>query len=119
MVIGAVALALTLGVTVVWSMVSRPPVDQRAWILLADLENITADSVFNRALNAALFSGLQQSDYVNVFPRMRIQQALARMGVTGTQLRAPFDEARALEVARREEFAPSSPARFTQWTART
>jgi tetratricopeptide (TPR) repeat protein len=48
-------------------------------MLAADFENRTADSVFDRTLNAALRAGIEQSPYVTLLPRTRVQQALRRM----------------------------------------
>jgi serine/threonine protein kinase/Flp pilus assembly protein TadD len=72
---------------------------KRDWIVIADFENQTGDKVFDRSLQTALNVGIQQSQYVNVFPPARIQEALARMRKeSGTKL----DEALASELAVRE-----------------
>jgi serine/threonine-protein kinase len=98
-----VALALVLAISAGVSMRTGASVERRAWIVLADFENGTGDSIFDRALDAALFAGLQQSDYVTVYPRARIQGALARMGKTPAEVaRLRLDEPLAREVARRE-----------------
>jgi DNA-binding SARP family transcriptional activator/tetratricopeptide (TPR) repeat protein len=76
---------------------------ERAWILAADFDNRTRDSIFDRALDAALATGLQQSAYVSVFPRARIEQTLARMGRPhGAATTMHLDETSAREVAQRE-----------------
>jgi tetratricopeptide (TPR) repeat protein/predicted Ser/Thr protein kinase len=72
---------------------------KRDWIVIADFENLTGDKVFDRSLQTALNVGIQQSQYINVFPPARIQEALARMRKErGTKL----DEALASELAVRE-----------------
>ncbi|HYL84680.1 MAG TPA: protein kinase [Candidatus Angelobacter sp.] len=72
---------------------------KRDWIVIADFENLTGDKVFDRSLQTALNVGIQQSQYVNVFPPARIQQALARMRKEGG---TKLDEALASELAVRE-----------------
>jgi tetratricopeptide (TPR) repeat protein/predicted Ser/Thr protein kinase len=72
---------------------------KRDWIVIADVENLTGDAVFDRSLQTAMTVGIQQSQYVNVLPPPRIQEALGRMRKgSGTKL----DEALASEVAARE-----------------
>jgi hypothetical protein len=56
------------------------PFSEREWILVSDFENQTGDEVFDRSLNTALTVSLQQSRYVNVFPRSRVKETLQRMG---------------------------------------
>ncbi|HTS64537.1 MAG TPA: protein kinase [Candidatus Acidoferrales bacterium] len=71
----------------------------RDWILIAALENQTGEEVFDQSLDAALTVGIEQSKYVNVFPRSRIPEALRRMGRDGKQ---KIDEKTGLELAQRE-----------------
>jgi serine/threonine protein kinase/Tfp pilus assembly protein PilF len=71
---------------------------ERDWILIADLENLTGDDEFN-ALKTAVTVGIQQSPYVNVFPPGRIEEALQRMRQEST---AKLDEELACELAERE-----------------
>jgi eukaryotic-like serine/threonine-protein kinase len=52
---------------------------ERDWILIADLENMTQDPVFDRSLRVALEVGIAQSKYVNVLPRDRLAGVLRRM----------------------------------------
>ena len=99
----AAVLVVLLGVLAAWSLRDRPAIERRAWILLADFDNATRDSVFTRALDAVLLTGLQQSDYVSVFPRSRVDQTLARMGRPSGEIQhVRLDESVAREVARRE-----------------
>jgi eukaryotic-like serine/threonine-protein kinase len=71
----------------------------RDWIVIADVENLTGDGLFDRSLQTAMTVGIQQSQYINVLPPARIQEALGRMRrESGTKL----DEALASEVAVRE-----------------
>jgi tetratricopeptide (TPR) repeat protein len=84
-----------------WLPFSRPApaFSERDWILIADVENLTGDRVFDRSLGAALDVGIAQSRYVNVFPRDRLQAALQRARKPRD---APLDAALAAEVAVRE-----------------
>ena len=101
----AAALSL-LAITMAWRLSSSRPVSARAFILVADFENRTHDPIFDRALDAALVAGLQQSTHVNVFPRPGIQQTLRRMGRTPAQVAAGhIDESTAREVAQRQGIA--------------
>lgn len=72
---------------------------KRDWIVIADFENLTGDQVFDRSLQTALIIGIQQSQYVNIVPPERVQEALGRMRKeSGTKL----DEVVASELAVRE-----------------
>jgi len=71
----------------------------RDWILIADFENQTGDDVFNGSLYTALTVDIEQSKYVNVFPRSRVNETLRRMGRERPQR---IDETLAREIAIRE-----------------
>ena len=71
----------------------------RDWILIADLENQTGEDLFNESLDTALTVGIEQSKYVNVFPRSRMPEALRRMGRDGKQ---KIDQKTGIEIALRE-----------------
>jgi serine/threonine-protein kinase len=79
-----------------WSNVAF---SERDWIVIADLENSTGDSIFDQSLNAAFTIAVQQSRFVNVFPASRVQQTLARMGHESVDV---LTESLAREVAVRE-----------------
>jgi tetratricopeptide (TPR) repeat protein len=72
---------------------------QRDWILVADFNNLTGDSVFDRSLRLALEVAIAESQYVNVLSQNRIADALQRMRRGPTD---PLDETLATEVAMRE-----------------
>ena len=82
-----VGVALILpGAYAIW--VFRPPAQaiafaERDWIVIADFDNQTGEPVFDRSLDAAMAVSVQQSKYVNVFPRTRVQQTLALMQKAG------------------------------------
>ena len=100
----AAALVLLLALSLAWVLSGKHrAAGERPWILTADVENRTQDSIFDGAIDAALAAGLQQSSQVSIFPRSRVQQTLTRMR------RAPadpgvvrVDETLAREVAQRE-----------------
>jgi serine/threonine protein kinase/Tfp pilus assembly protein PilF len=72
---------------------------ERDWILIADFENQTGEQVFEGSLETALTVGIQQSQYVNVFPRTRVQETLKRMRKEEAK---KIDESLAAEIALRE-----------------
>jgi len=72
---------------------------ERDWILITDFENTTGDQVFDGSLETALSVGIQQSQYVNVFPRSRVQETLKRMRREDVK---KVDESIGREVALRE-----------------
>lgn len=72
---------------------------ERDWLLIADVDNRTGDPVFDASLDTALTVSLQQSKYINVFPRARAQDTLRRMRRTDV---TKVDEPLAREVAVRE-----------------
>jgi len=75
------------------------PFSERDWILITDFENFTGERVFDRSLNTALTVSIQQSKYVNVYPRSRVQETLQRMQKEKADT---IDQALGLEVALRE-----------------
>ena len=72
---------------------------ERDWILIADFENKTGEQVFDGTLETALTIGIQQSQYVNVFPPSRIQETLRRMRRPDVK---KVDETIGREIALRE-----------------
>jgi serine/threonine protein kinase/tetratricopeptide (TPR) repeat protein len=72
---------------------------ERDWILITDFDNQTGEQVFDGSLTTALTVGIQQSQYVNVFPPSRIQETLKRMRRTDVK---KVDETIGREIALRE-----------------
>jgi serine/threonine-protein kinase len=99
---GWVATAATIAAVVVAAVVlsaSQPvPFEQRDWILIADFANRTGDTMFDGSLDRAFAVGIQQSRYVNVFPRSRIGETLVYMERDPS---TPVGDALAREVALR------------------
>ncbi len=103
----AAAIVVIVGVAAVvqhvWPLrflVSAPALafQKRDWIIVADVNNLTGDPVFDKSLLLALEVAIGQSQYVNVYPASRVAATLQRM-----QRRVDrFDEAAAAEVAVRE-----------------
>ncbi|MBA3478603.1 MAG: protein kinase, partial [Lautropia sp.] len=79
--IGAVALALVLGVGWVFLSVSgAPALTERDVVLVADFANQTGDPVFDDTMKRALTVQLEQSPYLNTFPETRVRETLRFMG---------------------------------------
>jgi tetratricopeptide (TPR) repeat protein len=75
------------------------PFEKRDWILIADVENSTGDTLFDRSLDMALTIAIQQSQHVNVYPRPRVEETLRRMGRDSVD---GLSEPLAREIAERE-----------------
>jgi len=82
-----------------WNARKAVPFSERDWILITDFKNLTGDEIFDQSLNTALTVNIQQSKYVNVFPRSRVRQTLQRMGKEAADT---MDEELGSEVAQRE-----------------
>ncbi|MFN8574757.1 MAG: AAA family ATPase [Gemmatimonadaceae bacterium] len=94
----AAVLAMTLGVFVWRSRAAR--VAPGSAVLIADVQNLTGDSLFGRAVLTAATVQLQQSSRISVFPRARVLQTLARMQRQRED--TALAESLAREVAERE-----------------
>ena len=94
----AIVIVSLFGAAALYSM-SGIDFDEHDWILIADFENLTGDSIFDESLNTALTVGLQQSQHVNVFPENRIAQTLQRMERPSVET---IDREIGIEVALRE-----------------
>jgi TolB-like protein len=99
----ATLLAATFALSLLWAVTSqRRSNPDRAWVVPADVDNRTQDTVFDGGLDAALAAGLQQSPYVSVFPRARVQQTLLMMQRAPAAGVMRLDESLAREVGQRE-----------------
>ncbi len=106
LLVSGIVLAAVLAVTGVWlrwgiprfgsSALSFSP---RDWILVADFDNQTGESIFDRSLLTAFTVSLEQSPHANVFPRSRISATLQRMGRNGE---TRIDEQVGREICLRE-----------------
>ncbi|MEN8121839.1 MAG: tetratricopeptide repeat protein [Bacteroidota bacterium] len=52
---------------------------ERDWIVITDFENLTEETIFDHSLNTAFKISIDQSRYVNVITRKRMQDVLKRM----------------------------------------
>ena len=87
----------------VWATRAAPPPGFAPGdaIVLADLDNATGDTLFDRSLTVAAAVGLRQSARFSLLPRARVTSALRRMGRTGPDtVQLTLELAR--EVAARE-----------------
>jgi len=96
----AAAVAVAAAGLVGWSMRKPPVSGEPRWVVVADVENKTGDSVFDRTVSVALAAALAQSPHVRVVAPDRISRALVRMRRTDTD--PTLSEALAREVAQRD-----------------
>ena len=99
--IGGVAVLATVAA---YALRTRAPSDFNRGdaIVLADLDNTTGDTLFDRSLITAAAVGLRQSPQLSLLPQGRITGALRRMGFDRPDTVA-FTLARAKEVGVREQ----------------
>jgi tetratricopeptide (TPR) repeat protein len=78
--IAAGALSLAAVAVAVW-LLSRPGLafENRDKLMVADVENLTGDQVFDLALRTAIEAALQQSPYVAIFDKPQISETLRLM----------------------------------------
>jgi tetratricopeptide (TPR) repeat protein len=75
------------------------PLTERDLVLLADVDNVTGENVFDGMLKPALAVQLGQSPFLNILPERRVQETLRLMGRPPDQ---PVTGAIAKEVCERE-----------------
>jgi len=75
------------------------PFNERDWVVLADFVNHTEEIIFDKSLNTAFEISIDQSRYINVVPRKRMQEALKRIGKEPGTI---IDEVLCREIAIRE-----------------
>ena len=73
--------------------------NQRDWVVVGDLNNLTEETRLTDPLETALRIGLQQSSYVNLVSDVRVDETLQRMG---RDSKTPIDRAIGAEIAARE-----------------
>lgn len=97
-----ILLSLLIVVTITFFSISRPNYagfKNQDWVLLCDIENNTNDNLYDKSLLHALTITIDQSEYINVFPKQQISEVLARMGKENvTNIDLPL----AMEIAQRE-----------------
>jgi len=77
----------------------QPILAERGWVLISDFETSGDDAIPDKGVREGLTVALQQSRYVNVFPRSRAYETLQRMKKTSV---SRIDEALGREICRRE-----------------
>jgi tetratricopeptide (TPR) repeat protein/phage anti-repressor protein len=75
------------------------PFEKRDWIVISDFENLTENPVFDKSLYTAFSLTINQSRHINVLPRNKMAETLARMKIKDTGY---LDERTAREIAMRE-----------------
>lgn len=84
----ALELLLVVGLAVsgFWSLLKSPPAiafNERDWVVVADFNNLTGETLYDEALDTALRVGLEQSRYVNVLADSQTRGVLAQMQRAG------------------------------------
>ncbi len=75
------------------------PFEKHDWIVISDFENLTENPVFDKSLYTAFSLTINQSRHINVLPRDKMAETLARMKIQDTGY---LDERTAREIAMRE-----------------
>jgi tetratricopeptide (TPR) repeat protein len=92
---------LIIAIVIIFSSGSTLPFSKRDWIVITDFENLTGNPVFDKSLYTAFSFSINQSSYINVFPKSRMLETLKRMKITGP---AYIDDKTGREIAIREGF---------------
>jgi len=102
-----IALAAEIGLVAVlgtgaWFLTRSPPAiafNERDWVVVGDLRNLTGQPVLDESLEQAFRISLEQSRYVNVLSDLKVRDTLALMKRKPEE---PLDRATASEVALRD-----------------
>jgi serine/threonine protein kinase/Flp pilus assembly protein TadD len=78
---------------------SGVPLTEDDFIIIADFENFTNQEVFDNSLTQGLQISLKQSDFLNILPGYKINQAMRRMQLPDNQ---KLDKNTVLAIAERE-----------------
>jgi len=97
--VAAAAVIVIAGAAILFYPRGAVPFAARDWVVIADFENLTGKAVMDRSLDMALSVSLDQSPYMNVFPRRRAEEALQRMKKKDVER---IDAKTAREIAVRE-----------------
>jgi tetratricopeptide (TPR) repeat protein len=95
-VLGVIAVA---GFAVYWWDHRSPILGERGWVLVADFETPGEATIPDKGVREALTIALQQSRYINVFPRSRAFEVLQRMKKENA---TRIDESLGREICQRE-----------------
>ena len=97
--LGSAAIIIAAIILFFFSSGSTMPFSKRDWILITDFENLTDNTVFDKSLYTAFSLTINQSRYINVFPRNRMLETMAMMDVENMTY---VDERTGREIASRE-----------------
>jgi len=100
--VSMILLVLVIALTVTYCTVPRPNAlgfHKQDWILISDLENNTGEEIFDNSLTHALTVAIEQSKYINVYPKSQIPEVLRRMRMDSVKI---ISKPVALEIAQRE-----------------
>jgi tetratricopeptide (TPR) repeat protein len=97
--ISILLLFILIGILIFFSSGSTLPFSKRDWIVITDFENMTGNPVFDKSLYTAFSISINQSSYINVFPKSRMLETLTRMKIKDL---AFIDEKTGREIAIRE-----------------
>jgi len=99
-IVGVVVVAAVVAVLgVYWWEHRHPILAERGWVLVADFETSGEPAIPDKGVREALTIAMQQSRYVNVFPRSRAYEVLQRMKKEST---TRIDENLGREICQRE-----------------
>jgi eukaryotic-like serine/threonine-protein kinase len=100
LVAAAVLIAVVVFIFTTYRWAQRPAIlAERGWVLISDFEVSGTGAIPDKGVREGLTMALQQSRYVNVFPRTRVYEVLRRMKKADA-LR--IDEALGREICQRE-----------------
>jgi len=98
--VAAVLLAMGALAFVTYRWTHRPPLlAERGWVLISDFEASGNGPIPDKGVREGLTIALQQSRYVNVFPRARVYEVLRRMKKGDAR---SIDESLGREICQRE-----------------
>jgi hypothetical protein len=95
------ALFILIALLFIFSSGSTLPFSKRDWIIITDFENQTDNPLFDKSLYTAFSLSINQSSYINVLPKSRILETLARMKIENKTF---IDDKIGREIAAREGF---------------
>ena len=96
-IVGVLVIAAVFGI---YHLTKSPILTERGWVLISDFDSRGDDPIPDTGVREALTTALQQSRYINVYPRTRVYEVLQRMK------REPItriDESLGREICQRED----------------
>jgi tetratricopeptide (TPR) repeat protein len=97
--LSSVGVMLAAIILFLFSTGSTIPFSKRDWILITDFENLTENPVFDKSLYTAFSLSINQSRYINVFPRSRMLEIMGMMKIEDMTY---IDERTGQHIATRE-----------------